>query len=48
MAAIHCPLNDPDDVNKVNQYWVGNVKDGMEEARSIYANMNLSNGTNRL
>lgn len=48
MAAIHCPIDDPDDVNKVNQYWVGNVKDGMAEARSIYANMNLSNGTNRL
>ena len=48
IASIHCPLNDPDDVNNVNQYWVGNVKDGMNQAKSIYANMNFSTGTNRL
>lgn len=47
IAAIHCPMDDPDDVNKVNQYWVGNVKSGMEEAKAIYANMNYGTSTHR-
>lgn len=48
MAEIHCPINDPDDVNKINQYWVGNVKDGMQEAQDIYKNMQLDGDINRL
>ena len=48
IAEIHCPLNDPDDIHKINQYWVGNVKDGMQEAKGIYENMQLSGDINRL
>ena len=47
IAAIHCPIGDPDDVNEVNQFWVGNVKSGMEEAKTIYANMNYGTSTHR-
>lgn len=48
IAEIHCPINDPDDIHKINQYWVGNVKDGMQEAQDIYKNMQLDGDINRL
>lgn len=36
MAKIHCPVNDPDDVNGLNKNWVRNVTAGYQEGREIF------------
>ena len=39
MARIHCPVNDPDDVNGLNRNWVSNVTSGYNEGRAIFEQM---------
>jgi hypothetical protein len=39
IAAIHCPIDDPDDVNGLNQHWIGNVQAGYEQGREIFEAM---------
>ena len=39
IAAIHCPLDDPEDVNGFNQYWIGNVRKGYEQGKEIFEAM---------
>lgn len=36
MAQIHCPVNDPEDVNGLNRNWVRNVTAGYQEGREIF------------
>ena len=48
IAEIHCPIDDPDDHSKINQYWVDNVTEATEYAKDIYKNMQIGNGSNRL
>lgn len=45
ISRIHCPLSDPDDTNKVNQYWVGNVTEISESVREIYNSMQSENAS---
>ena len=39
IAAIHCPLDDPEDVNGLNKNWVRNVTNGYEQGRKIFEEM---------
>ncbi len=39
MARIHCPTNDPEDVNGLNRNWVRNVTSGYEQGREIFEEM---------
>ena len=39
IAAIHCPLDDPEDVNGLNKNWIGNVTAGYEQGREIFEAM---------
>ena len=48
IAEIHCPIDDPDDHSKINQYWVDNVTEASQAAKDIYKNMQIGNGSNRL
>ena len=48
IAEIHCPIDDPDDHSKINQYWVDNVTEASQAAKDIYKNMQKGTGSNRL
>ena len=39
IAKIHCPLDDPDDINGDNKNWVENVTYGYERGREIFEEM---------
>ena len=39
ISRIHCPINDPDDVNGLNRNWVSNVTAGYEQGREIFESM---------
>lgn len=39
IGAIHCPLDDPEDVNGLNKNWIGNVTAGYEKGREIFEEM---------